>query len=299
MKKFLSMVMVGMLTLFMVGCGSNTVENKDAKETSTVVDEKSDVKIIGGSMAVSEMLGKLDVNLIGRPTTQYGISDKLKPLPEIGLPMSPDLEKIRALNPDIYITSGTLREMLGNKLEENGINTVYLNLDSYDDVKKSIKEVGTKFNKEENAEKLINEIEAKEKKVLENVDKNKKVKVMILFGAPGHFMLASKNSFAGSLIEKLGAENIASKIDFKGQYVPFSLETALNENPDVILRMYHGYIDEAKKQADEEFATNPQWKNFKAVQENKVYDLDPEYFGVTGDIKIADSLEKMKDYLYK
>ena len=112
-------------------------------------------------------------------------------------------------------------------------------------------------------------------------------------------MLASENSFTGSLINKLGGENIVNKANLKGQYVPFSLEAALKENPDVIFRMYHGYIDEAKKQTEKEFETNPQWKKFKAVKENKVYDLDPKFFGVTGDIKIADSLEKMKDYLYK
>lgn len=245
------------------------------------------------------MLSKLDIKMIGRASTQYEISDKIKDLQEIGLPMSPDLEKIKTLTPDVYITSGALQEMIGDKLKESGMETIYANLDSYDSVKDTIKELSKKFGKEENGIKLVKEIEESERQILKEVDTNKKVKVMILFGAPGHFMLASENSFVGSLITKLGAENIASKIKFKGQYVPFSLETALKEDPDVILRMYHGYIDEAKKQVDDEFKNNPQWKNFKAIRENKVYDLDPKYFGVTGDIKQVESLKMMKDYLYK
>ncbi|KOC34041.1 heme ABC transporter substrate-binding protein IsdE [Clostridium botulinum] len=294
-KKVLSLLMITVISFGLVACGSKN----STKQTSAAETKIEDTRIIAGSMAVAEMLAKLDIKIVGRPTTQYDISDKVKQVPEIGLPMNPDLERIKALKSTVYVTSGALEEMIGDRLKENKINTIFCNLDSYDAVKDTIKSISEKFNKKENGEKLIKEINNKETKILKDVNKNKKVKVMILFGAPGHFMLSTKNSFAGSLIEKLGGENIANKANLKGQYVPFSLETALKENPDIIFRMYHGYIDEAKKQVNEEFKTNPQWKQFKAVKENKIYDLDPKYFGVTGDIKIADSLEKMKDYLYK
>ncbi|RXM58561.1 heme ABC transporter substrate-binding protein IsdE [Clostridium tetani] len=296
MKKILTLIITVLIGVMLTSCGRNSSVNQKEDPSNK---KSEDVRIIGGSVAIAEMLSKLDIKMVGRASTQYEISDKIKDLPEIGLPMGPDLEKIKTLSPDVYITSGALQEMIGDKLKESGMETIYANLDSYDSVKDTIKELSKKFGKEENGIKLVKEIEESEKQILKEVDTNKKVKVMILFGAPGHFMLASENSFVGSLITKLGAENIASKIKFKGQYVPFSLETALKEDPDVILRMYHGYIDEAKKQVDDEFKNNPQWKNFKAIRENKVYDLDPKYFGVTGDIKQVESLKMMKDYLYK
>ncbi|KGI42791.1 heme ABC transporter substrate-binding protein IsdE [Clostridium tetani] len=296
MKKILTLIITVLMGVMLTSCDRGSSVNQKENPSNK---KSEDARIIGGSVAIAEMLSKLDIKMIGRASTQYEISDKIKDLPEIGLPMSPDLEKIKTLTPDVYITSGALQEMIGDKLKESGMETIYANLDSYDSVKDTIKELSKKFGKEENGIKLVKEIEESERQILKEVDTNKKVKVMILFGAPGHFMLASENSFVGSLITKLGAENIASKIKFKGQYVPFSLETALKEDPDVILRMYHGYIDEAKKQVDDEFKNNPQWKNFKAIRENKVYDLDPKYFGVTGDIKQVESLKMMKDYLYK
>ncbi|KGI40217.1 heme ABC transporter substrate-binding protein IsdE [Clostridium tetani] len=296
MKKILTLIITVLMGVMLTSCDRGSSVNQKENPSNK---KSEDARIIGGSVAIAEMLSKLDIKMIGRASTQYEISDKIKDLPEIGLSMSPDLEKIKTLTPDVYITSGALQEMIGDKLKESGMETIYANLDSYDSVKDTIKELSKKFGKEENGIKLVKEIEESERQILKEVDTNKKVKVMILFGAPGHFMLASENSFVGSLITKLGAENIASKIKFKGQYVPFSLETALKEDPDVILRMYHGYIDEAKKQVDDEFKNNPQWKNFKAIRENKVYDLDPKYFGVTGDIKQVESLKMMKDYLYK
>ncbi|NFP93013.1 heme ABC transporter substrate-binding protein IsdE [Clostridium sporogenes] len=297
MKKFLSLITCTILCLSLIACGNSKVDKTSSNNISA--KEGKNIRIVAGSVTVAEMLSKLDIKMVGRASTQYEISDKIKVLPEVGLPMNPDLEKVKSLKSDVYITSGALEEMIGDKLKASGINTEYCNLDSYDSVKKTILEKSKKYGKEQNGKNLVEEIERKEKEVMKDVDKNKKVKVMILFGAPGHFMLASENSFTGSLINKLGGENIANKANLKGQYVPFSLEAALKENPDVIFRMYHGYIDEAKKQTEKEFETNPQWKKFKAVKENKVYDLDPKFFGVTGDIKIADSLEKMKDYLYK
>ncbi|MCT4619324.1 MAG: heme ABC transporter substrate-binding protein IsdE [Marinisporobacter sp.] len=297
MKRWIAFMLAMMICTMSVGCSAkgDELENKNREV------KNEEIRIVAGSVAVAEMLLALDIPMVGRPSTQYGIADEIKDLPEIGLPINPDLEKIRSLRPDIFITSGAIREIIGSKFEQNGIHTTYADLSSYDAVKGTIKKLGKDFGKEENAKKIIEDFEKKEKEILKDVDANKKVKVMILFGAPGHFMLATEESFAGSLIDKLGAENITStvKSKYKGPYLPFSLEVALKENPDIIFRMYHGYIEEARKQVQEEFRINPQWKNFKAIKENKVYDLDPEYFGVTGDIGATESLEKMKDYLYK
>lgn len=297
MKKFLVLILCSIMSLSFISCGNS--KDKSKETSSKTVKDNKDLNIVAGSIAIAEMLLKLDIKMVGRASTQYGISDEIKGLPEVGLPMSPDLEKIKVLRTDEYITSSALQEMIEDKIKSSGLNVTYCNLDSYDLVKETISDISKKYEKEENGQRLLQEINKKEKEIMKDLDPNKKIKVMILFGAPGHFMLATENSFTGSLITKLGAENISSKTNIRGQYVPFSLETALKENPDVIFRMYHGYIDEAKKQTEEEFKTNSQWRRFKAVQENKIYDLDPKYFGVTGNIEMTESLEKMKGYLYE
>src|SRR3712207_9260413 len=46
---------------------------------------------------------------------------------------------------------------------------------------------------------FLKEINEKEAQVLKGVDKNKKVKVMILFGAPGHFMLSRSEEHTSEL----------------------------------------------------------------------------------------------------
>ena len=56
---------------------------------------------------------------------------------------------------------------------------------------------------------------------------------------------------------------------------------------------------EASKKAFEEEFSKGLWVNLDAVKNNKVYDLDPEYFGVSANIRAVEALEKMSEILYK
>ena len=272
------------------GCGPTS-------ETEASVP-KGEERIIAGSVAMGEILNELKVPMVGRISTQYDLPEEMESLPEVGLPMNPDLEKIVEMDPDRYILSGSLEEIVGDKLSSVDIPTEYYDLTSYNAVFSTIEEVGKNYGKEKEAQDLIERLKVNEAEVLSSIEGKEPKKVMILFGAPGAFLLATKDSFAGSLVNLLKCENIADQTKIKGEYVPFSMEVALKEDPDIILRMYHGYIDEAKAQVEKEFAENPQWKQFTAVKEGKVYDLDDRIFNVTGNLRADESLIYMRDLLY-
>ncbi len=295
-KIIMSIVLSIAITMILVGCGGSGTDSASGKSKSA--DKSGGKRIIAGSVAMAEILTELEIDLVGRVSTQYDVPEKIKDLPQVGLPMNPDLEKIVELNPDTYILSGSLKEIIGEKLESGNIPTEYYDLTSYKSVFKTVEEVGAKYDRKEQASKLSKRLKENEEKVLSSIKGQEKKKVMILFGAPGTFMLATKNSFPGSLIDLLGCQNIADAANLKGEYVPFSMEAALKENPDVILRMYHGYVEEAKAQVKKDFEENPQWAQFTAVKENRVYDLDPTFFNVTGNIRADKSLEMMKELLY-
>ena len=123
---------------------------------------------------------------------------------------------------------------------------------------------------------------------------------MILFGSPKNVMIATNKSFVGSLVKELGGINIANEIeDFKDSYVPLSMEDVLKLQPDIILRFTHANPEDSKKMFEKEFSENPIWQNFEAVQNEKVYDLDNEYFGVSGNIRIAQAIEILSNLLYE
>lgn len=290
LKKIISLILS--ISLFALsGCGSTNADNKKAEEKDTP-------RIVAGSVAMGQILDELKIPMVGRVSTQYELPKDMVDLPEVGLPMSPDVEKIMELEPDKYILSGSLKELVGDKLEAVDVPAEYYDLSSYDAVFKTIKEVGKNYGREKEAEETVKRLKKHESEVLSSIEGKKPKKVMILFGAPGAFLLATKDSFAGSLVELLKCENIANGTNIKGAYVPFSMEVALKEDPDIILRMYHGYIDEAKAQVAKEFKENPQWEQFTAVREGRVYDLDDKIFNVTGNLRADESLSSMKELLY-
>ena len=71
--------------------------------------------------------------------------------------MSPDMEQISNLNPDLILSPNSLESDLASKYEKLKISSTFLNLKNLSGMYKSIEELGKLFNKEKQAKKLIDE----------------------------------------------------------------------------------------------------------------------------------------------
>ncbi len=253
-------------------------------------------RVIAGTVAISEILAKLNVNVIAVPTTSYELPREYQNLPRIGNPMKPDLEVIKSLKPDLFISDASLENSLKNYLEDNKIPYKFVKLVSIDDLKQTIAELGKILGKNAEAQRLLTDLNFREAKVLANIRGQKRPKVMIIFGAPGNFMLATEKSFVGSLAKKLGAINVVKS---ENAYVPINLETLLVAQPDIILRFSHGNPEAVWALFEKEFKENKIWQSFNAVKNGKVYNLEPGYFGVAANLKAIDALEKLAQIIYK
>ncbi|MEM5815815.1 MAG: heme ABC transporter substrate-binding protein IsdE [Candidatus Aenigmatarchaeota archaeon] len=253
-------------------------------------------RVIAGTVAISEILAKLNVNVIAVPTTSYKLPKEYENLPRIGNPMKPDLEVIKSLKPDLFISDSSLENSLKGYLEDNKIPYKFVKLASIDDLKQTILDLGKTLGRTAEAQRLLTDINLREAKVLARVRGQKKPKVMIIFGAPGNFMLATEKSFVGSLAKKLGAINVVKS---ENAYVPINLETLLVSQPDIILRISHGNPEAVWALFEKEFKENKIWQSFIAVKNGRVYNLEPDYFGVAANLKAIDALEKLAQILYK
>lgn len=297
-KKFLTGI-IATTMVFMVGCGANSTNANSEKEKTEATngDMAKEQRVVGGTVALTEIMDDLGVELVGRPSTKQELKEHIKKLPEIGKPMSPDVEKVKSLNPDLFVSTNSIKDNVEEKLKNGNVNCEFYDLDSFDNVKNTIDTMSEKFGKEEKGDKILKEYDKIEKEVLDSINGKESKKVMIIFGTPKNIMLATEGSFTGDLVKKLNCKNIVSEKTDES-YVPFNIEAAIKENPDVILRLSHVDRDKTKAMFDKEFKENPQWQNFRAVKEGQVYDLDKNLFGVSGTIEAIDSLEKMRDYLY-
>lgn len=287
-KKIIGLLSLSILT-FMVGCSSS--ESKD----NNVTNSNGQEVVVATSVAVTDILDKLGVEVSGVPTTSYELPESTKGATEVGNPMNPDLEIIKSLNPTCVVSVDTLGSDYEKKFTENNIPSMFVNLSSVDGLKETIVTLGEKFNKVDNANKLISELESKEKELSLSKTENSE-DILVLFGAPGAVMVSTDKSYVGNLVKIAGGNNI-----FEGEsssFMQVNMEEIIKRNPDKILIMTHGIPEDSKKTVEEEFAKET-WQQLDAIKNDKVYYLDSEYFGMSANLKVIEALDKLGEILYE
>ena len=281
-KKVIALLSVTMLT-FMVGCSSSE------SNESNVTNSNGEEVVVATSVAVTEILDKLGVEVSGVPTTSYELPKSTKDATEVGSPMNPDLEIIKSLNPTCVVSVDTLGSDFEKQFTENNIPSMFVNLSTVDGLKETIVNLGEKFDKSEKAAEIIAELENKENELNLSKKENKE-DILILFGAPGSVMVSTDNSYVGNLVKIAGGNNIFESES--SSFIQVNMEEIIKRNPDKILIMTHAVPEEAKKTVEEEFA-KATWQQLDAIKNNKVYYLENGYFGMSANLKVIEALDKL------
>ena len=285
---FLGLGLIGLMTF----SGCSTAE-KVASENSGS-DEN---RIVALSVSLVDILSELDIDLVGVPTTQYQLNEKVADVTQVGLPMSPDVERIASLNPTHVLSLTTLKSMVDEKLSIIDVAPTYLNAENIDTLKESITTIGEMFECQEEAAKLVADFEAEINNAVESVKGKDSPKVLVLFGFPGNYMAGTNASFVGQLVELLGGTNVVP--DSNTAYANVNLEAVIVQQPDIILRLTHGIREEVTQMFKKEFNENPIWSQFEAVKNGKVYDLEDSLFNVSASLDTAEALKQLAEIIYE
>lgn len=260
------------------------------------------ITIAATSVSVTEILDKLDVpseQVVGIPTTEnYTIPERYQGANELSTAMSPDMEILSTLKPTLVLSPNSLEGDLASKYEKIGVSSSFLNLKSVAGMFKSIEELGKLLEKEKEANVLIDEFVDYMIEYREKYQNNTSPKVLILMGLPGgSYLVATESSYVGDLVRLAGGTNVYG--DGEGSdFVNVNAEDMLQKNPDIILRTSHAMSEEVMKNFETEFSENDIWSKFTAVQNNKVFNLDNNYFGMSANFNYQKGLEKLEGILY-
>lgn len=289
-KRIMSIIATGILTLNLISCSSNNNENKN------LAMEGSEDVVVATSVAVTEILDALGVKVSGVPKTSYELPESTEGAVEIGNPMSPDLEIIKSLNPTIVVSIDTLGSDYMKLFTENNIPSEFVSLESLDGLKEAITTLGEKFDKNDEAKNLLNEIKSKESEVREKAETLEKPEILVLFAAPGSTMIATSKSYIGSLVKMVGGKNIVE--DNITSFTTYNKEDLAMLNPEKILVMVHAMPEETKSALEKEMSTDSAWQNIKAVKEGNVVYLDSTYFGMSANLKVIEGLDILSDIVH-
>lgn len=285
-KKLLAMLLA---LLILTSC----VDQKQSTNS-----QKGQLRIAATSIATVDIMEELNIDLVAVPDSDIeNIPERYKDVPKVGMAMTPDIEKLKQLHPDYVFSPVSLISDLLPKYKAANLDYGFLNLNNIDGMYKSIEDLSNLLDRKKEAKELIEDY----KKFMEDYKakhKDKKApKVLVLMGLPGSYVVATENSYAGSLIKLAGAENVYEGTD--QQFITINTEDMLKKDPDMILRTAHAMPDDVKEMFKKDFAENDIWKHFRAVKENKVYDLDYKKFGMSAKFNYKEALDDLEDLFYK
>ncbi len=286
------------LMLLLCACVEQHPQESASNSADPTTGGQSETRIIATSYATLLICDKLGLDLIAIPVTSGDVPERYKDLPEIGTPMAPDAEAIALLKPTDIIGPDTLRETIEPTYQAAGVPYTFIDLQSVEGMYDSIAMLGEKYGVQDDAASLIGEYETTMADFRASVEGKDSRRVLVLMGLPGSYIECTSNSYAGSLMELAGATNVV-QVNTIENFVSWNTEELLALDPDVILLTAHGLPDLAMEMFAEEFTTNDIWKHFRAVQENRVYQLDYKLFGMSCTFDWPEALRVLQKILYE
>lgn len=280
------------------------LEITDPEEKAAVEAAKAKVaamseepRIIATSPATADICDRLELDLVGVcSSTISTIPERYAEVEQVGTSMSPDMEIVASLSPDWILSPASLQSDLQPKYEAIDTDWAFLNLRSVPGMYRSIQELGEIFDREEQAQELVDEFTEFYEEYSTKNEGKESPKVLILMGLPGSYIIATENSYVGSLVELAGGENVYAGTD--QEFLTVNTEDMQSKEPDVILRAAHALPDQVIEMFNEDFETNDIWQHFTAVQEGRVYDLTYELFGMSATFRYPEALEELQPMLY-
>jgi iron complex transport system substrate-binding protein len=209
--------------------------------------------------AASELVGITDY-------TDYPPGAK-REKPSVGGVVGPSLERIVALHPDLVLA---LPEFNGAEtiagLQRLGIPVFLFEIGNVDSIYRAVADVGRVLGRQAEANRLLAELQAREKKVREQSAGQKRPSVLLVLSIDP-FITAGKNAFITEMITVAGARSVTD--DLSQDWLQMNVEAVLPRNPDYILLMKNGPV------TLKELQQHAGWNSLEAVRRGRVMTLDP------------------------
>lgn len=312
MKKILFLLLTAVLVLLAAGCGTlpsdGSKKSSDAYAVITddlgreVVLSKKPERIVVTSASFLEPLEAVDgANLVvGRPDSKTKMPGYAKDLQSVGKVYQIDAEKVLACEPDLVIINKGMNEKLVDALESNGVPTLVLDMKSYEDVKREVGILAQVTGAKDKGEKLVADMDARIQAVKEKIPQDKR-RISVIHSTNQGLTVQLEGSIAGSVVKMLGWENVAAgttPLEKNPDAAPYSLETLVAQNPELIFVTSMGKMDAIKSEMDEEMKGNPAWQSVQAVRAGRVYYLPQELFLLSPGIHYPEAVEIMAKCVY-
>ena len=264
--------------------GATHVVTDDLGRSITVSVEIKRVVSLAPSVTESVFAVGAGDKLVG-DTTYCDFPEQAKSIAKVGDTMSPNMETIVALKPDLVLVSTASQiEAFTKTLEQNGIAVYVMNPTSLEGVMTDLGKLGEMLGTPEKAGVLVLEMRRRMNNVNANLVGAEKTIVFIQISKEPLFTIG-RDAFLNNVILGAGGLSVTSGVDTA--FPKLSKETASALNPEVIIL----------SDSEDNREPNEAFKNSPAVKNGRVYKINADIISRPGP-RLVDALEEIAKDLH-
>lgn len=213
-----------------------------------------------------------DVYALGAGSEVIAVTDftkyppEAKTKPSVGLPLSPSLETIISLRPDLVLASSDLnRGETVNQLQKLEIPVFVVTARGIEGIYESLASVGRALNREHEAVRLVTALRERERAVRQRVAGKPVINVLMpIWYDP--ILTIGKRAYITDLIEIAGGHSVTS--DIAEEWPEISFEAVLARSPQALV------LVRGSKMSVEAIRSRPGWVTLAAIRNNRIYYVD-------------------------
>ncbi len=125
-------------------------------------------------------------------------------------------------------------------------------------------------------------------------------KVFAMFSATKDNITANtSNTVLGGMISEMSAVNISDADNASGaDRIEINMESVFAADPDLIVVQCHASAEDDSAQLERVYGENPVWQSLRAVQEGRIYFLEPHLFHYKPNSHFAEAYQQLAQILY-
>ena len=229
-------------------------------------------------------------------TTFCNYPEQAKEIAKIGDTMTPNMESIIALKPDVvFVSTASQIEAFMKTLETNGIAVYVTNPTNLRGIYENLTQFGIIFDTSTETQRTVNALKARYRQVSNKCDppnvefgwKNpadEPLRVFVQISKEPLFTIG-KDAFMNEIIEDSCGKSVTA--DVKSAYPKLSKETASALNPEVIIL----------SESDDNKEPNDAFRNSPAVKNGRIYKVNADLLSRPGP-RLVDALEQIAKQLH-
>jgi len=257
-------------------------------------------RIVALSPSVVELMFAVGATPVGRPGSA-DFPPEAAAVASFGESRNPNFEELAAMEPDLIIADALLHQGMADDLSSQlNVPVFAVRVDSFEGVTAGLRKVGALTGNAEAGEAAAAALEAQLAEIQADLPDTGPTVLVLVAAGQNQFIAARGNTYLGDVLAQLGAENMVKdepeNFGYPG-FSDYSLERIIERDPDVIIAASIGGPP-GTPQTSDILKGVPALGSLTAVQQNRVYEVDPFVYIQSAGPRVSVILEELPKLLY-